>query len=172
MSAPIDRWNKPESYPKNWEERSKVAAKRIRPGESVLDVGSGSMVLHGLIPETCFYFSMDATDKWGATYILDLNAATLPDFPGPFDVVTMIGVIEYIHDTERLFDRVAACASKGIVLTYAAENWMPDIDRAYNGWVNTLKTGDILNSMKVRGFKCVGGYDNWHNHLVARFDKI
>lgn len=107
------------------------------------------MVLKGFLPPDCTYTPSDIHDRGDGCIVADLN---LGEFPlGRYDVITMIGVLEYLNDPGVALRRAGHAASR-LIFTY---NWFrPDSDdtrqqRAARGWLNHL-TADELDDEAVR----------------------
>jgi SAM-dependent methyltransferase len=86
--------------------RYQIAARYIKPGESVLDVCSGAGKLKSFIPENCTYTAMDASPEFLAilkkkgvkTIIRDLHAGWPPSIPVA-DVLTMVIALSQFRET-------------------------------------------------------------------------
>ncbi len=80
-----------------WAKRAKIAARFIRPGDVVADIGCGGMALEAFLPEGCTYMPFDITARDERTVIIDLDVEPrLPPFKA--DVITCLGVIEHLRD--------------------------------------------------------------------------
>lgn len=118
--------------------RAEYAAALIPPGSHVLDVGAGSMILREFLPAGCRYTPSDIHDRGDGCIVADLNRSEFP--PGRYDVVTMVGVLEYVFDP-RFALRCAARSASQVILTY---NWF-EADtaetlavRQTRGWISHL----------------------------------
>ena len=99
----------------------------------VLDVGAGAMTLESVLPPGSQYTPADVVARREGCLVVDLNRQQFP--PGQYDVVSFLGVLEYIHDP-RWPLRKAAEAAPSLIVSYCT-----DIsgDLAYRrglGWVN------------------------------------
>ena len=116
-----------------WSDRSAAAAKLCRSGQWVCDIGCGIQRLAAALPPGCVYLPADLHRLDPAVDSCDLNAGLLPGrHLARCDVVTLLGVIEYIFDPLRLLSALAQRAEI-VVLSYNSVE-LADVDRAGFGW--------------------------------------
>jgi len=121
---------------KAWESRARVAASHVI-GKTVVDIGCGEMLTEKFLPEGTVYIPMDLVRRDARTTVLDLNKQDVPAFEA--DTVLMLGVLEYVHDPEKVL-RDLVGKTKRIVTSYykkieddAANVFMPWVSRT--DWV-------------------------------------
>lgn len=144
-----DRWGKAESYGgAHWDDRSAQAARLVPEGARVLEIGVGKGMFRAAVAGRCRYLGADLNPLDAETLRLDLETDPLPE--GPFDLIVLMGVLEYIHR----FDEVAARlrgSGAALLISYCAipgERVTPEVvsARRERGWVNDLS---------VAGFRAV-----------------
>lgn len=92
--------------PISWQDRSEIAARFIRPGDTVLDLGCGAQTLRRFLPKSVGYIPVDCVKAHPDTWIADFDRDfTLPD--GPFNVVACMGLFPHLKDPEALLSRLA-----------------------------------------------------------------
>jgi len=145
------RWEDAASYEQFWSDRSAAAAKLCRPGQWVCDIGCGMRGLGALLPLGCTYLPADLRCWEPVVERCDLNAGLLPErHLARCEVVTLLGVIEYIYDLPRLLAALARRAET-VVLSYNSAE-LSEVDRAGYGWVNALTSEAILELLRQAGF--------------------
>lgn len=103
-----------------WTERARLASRFIDPGSRVLDLGCGLMALRRFLPDNCSYVPSDFVPRGPETEVADLNAGEFPD--GEFDVITMMGVLEYLSAPECVL-REARRHAPRLLLSYHHTRW-------------------------------------------------
>lgn len=146
-----ERWEDVASYEQFWSDRSVAAARLCGSGQWVCDIGCGMRSLGALLPPGCTYLPADLRCWEPAVERCDLNAGLLPErHLARCDVVTLLGVIEYIYDVPRLLATLARRAETVVVSYNSAE--LAEVDRAGYGWVNALTSEAILELLRQAGF--------------------
>jgi hypothetical protein len=147
-----ERWEDVASYEQFWSDRSAAAAKLCRPGQWVCDIGCGMQRLAAGLPPGCVYLPADLR-RWNPTVEgCDLNAGLLPErHLARCDVVTLLGVIEYIFDPALLLSALARRAEI-VVLSYNCVE-LADVDRAGFGWVGALTSQTLAELLRQTGFR-------------------
>jgi hypothetical protein len=121
MDAGLSKWaavatNRPKT---SWRERAELAAVFIRPGERVCDLGAGARPLKDCLPSETVYFAVDCIDELPGTHLADFNQSNFTLPPGPIDVITALGVLNYIEDLDAFFSRLTKLAPGAfIIFTY------------------------------------------------------
>ena len=147
-----DRWLNADSYEQFWSDRSVAAGALCYPGEWICDIGCGRQGLRATLPLSCVYLPADLHRWDSAVEFCDLNAGRLPNrHLARCDVVTLLGVIEYINDLPHLF-RALARRSESIVTSYNCSD-LAEVDREGFGWVNGFTTTEVLQLMGAAGFR-------------------
>lgn len=151
----VRRWANESNLFESWDTRTKLLASFIPPQSTVLEFGAGRMVLPRYLPEGCRYTPSDIVDRGQNTIVCDLNAAQLPAFPF-HDAVVFSGVLEYVHDLQRLIAHLAASCHM-IVASYAVTD-LPDqsstVSRRRHGWVNDWSSEALQALFLQNGFAC------------------
>ena len=103
----LDRWNGKASP--HDEARAAFAAQFIPAGAVVLDIGCGAMALERALPPGCHYQPCDRTARDHRTILSDLAAGEVADAAAAeADIVTLLGVVEYLPDVAGAMARLAA----------------------------------------------------------------
>jgi hypothetical protein len=116
----------------SWRDRAQLAAAFLRPGDIVCDLGAGSQPLRGFLPEGSKYIPVDCVDTLPGTHLADFDA---PDFTLPaqnFNVLTALGVLNWLKDEEAFLVRLSELAEgKFFIFTYdlwAAQRQLGSLD--------------------------------------------
>jgi hypothetical protein len=127
------RWSDPAALEPAWDARAELAANFIPAGAHVLDLGCGIMSLQRFLPYGCSYRGCDLVARDPQTIICDFNMGEFPtDAAADADILSVLGVLEYIADAEAFFAHLRA-ASCDVVLSYCAVDLSGSIDRAALG---------------------------------------
>jgi len=121
-----------------WEERLKIMAARIVPGEVVIDVGAGSRALRGLISPDCLYLPLDCVETSPIFYDFDSRGSP-PCLKA--DTAVMSGILEYLYGPRHALATVAKWAPR-ILLSYAVASGNIE-DRVKNGWVSHMTRAEL-----------------------------
>ena len=147
-----ERWEDATSYERFWSDRSAAAATLCQPGQWVCDIGCGMQGLRALLPLGCTYLPSDLRRWSAAVEVCDLNIGLLPQrHLVRCDVVTLLGVIEYIFDPLRLLIALRQRAET-VVLSYNCVE-LADVERAGFGWVNALTSEAVVDLVRQAGFR-------------------
>ena len=120
-STNLDGWRQValQEAKEGWRDRAQLAAAFLRPGDIVCDLGAGAQPLRGFLPEGAQYLPVDCVDTLPGTHLADFN---LPDFTLPsqdFNVITALGVVNWLKDEEQFLDRLSELAEgKFCIFTY------------------------------------------------------
>mmetsp|Transcript_24673 Transcript_24673/g.41380 ORF Transcript_24673/g.41380 Transcript_24673/m.41380 type:complete len:404 (-) Transcript_24673:364-1575(-) len=141
----------------------------------VLDIGCGPFFfVSKFLPETVAYTPCDIVKRDERTYVIDLNLKDdevgVPnpdgDVPDSLDtirrkvgsevnLITMLGVAEYVADVPRLFQVLKRFACP-IMITYSTLEMVPD--RSYrkriNGWISHYSSTDLMQLIRKSNFNC------------------
>lgn len=129
----LERWRDPASVTGFWDARAAIAARYIPDGVCVLDLGAGAMELQRFLAANCVYVPCDVVPRAPGALAADLNKGEFP--AGTYDWITVLGVLEYIHDVGGLLARMAGAAPNAIV-TYCLDTAGIAAVRRGMGWVN------------------------------------
>jgi hypothetical protein len=139
----FERWSNPAALEPAWDRRAAFAANFIAGGARVLDLGCGQMALRRFLPNGCNYQPCDLIARDPSTIVCDFNASEFPEAAAEkADVITMLGVLEYIVDVDSFFARLQR-AKCDVVLSYCATEFTGAIDRAALGWINHFSFHDL-----------------------------
>ena len=115
---------------KSWTDRAELAASFLRVGDAVCDLGAGAHTLKMVLPEGIGYIPVDCTDKIPGTYVCDFNDPQFQLPAEPYNVVTALGVLNYLLDLDLFMNRLSAeCHGKFFIFTY--DLWK--LDERYKG---------------------------------------
>jgi hypothetical protein len=135
----------------------------VRPGDVVIDLGSGPRAFERHLPSGCGYVPVDVVPRGPGSVVCDLNRDQLPDLQGDF--VLMSGVLEYVHDLPRFLAWTARTAARGAV-SYACSELFPDLrDRRAHGWVNQLTEAELRSALAAAGWDVLEDAE-WSNQHV------
>ena len=133
--------------------RAALAASFIRPGTRVLDLGCGAMILRDRLPEGCAYTPSDVWKRHPEIVVANLNERVFPE--GEWDIVAMLGVIEYLEDPSWVL-RTARARARNLLITCPL--W--PIVNAYNirhpearAQVNYFRRADFISLLKRAGWR-------------------
>ena len=144
------RWARPDSLATQWDSRAKIAADLIGPGAPrVLDIGAGAMALTGFLPPQAAYVPADVARRSDDCHVVDLNAGEFP--PGAYDVVSFLGVLEYIHDPAWPL-RKATEAAPLLIVSYCTETGQNTAYRRGLGWVNDFTRDGFEALLRANGW--------------------
>jgi hypothetical protein len=128
-----------------WQDRAQLAAAFLRPGDAVCDLGAGAQPLRSFLPEGSKYIPVDCVDALPGTYLADFNT---PDFTLPdqdFNVLTALGVVNWLKDEEAFLNRLSTLAEgKFFIFTYdlwGAQQELSSLDgcmAVFSRYVRTL----------------------------------
>lgn len=149
-SSDLPRWSEPANLKSAWKSRAKIVAALIAPGSVVLDLGCGAMDLEAELAADCVYLPADLVARDARTIIIDLNTGRLPNATA--DVVTMLGVLEYVHQPDNLFRSLARRWSR-VVLSYNPADLDNERDRHSHGWFNALRSAELVTLAARHGYR-------------------
>jgi hypothetical protein len=134
-----------------WRDRAQLAAAFLRPGDIVCDLGAGAQPLRSFLPEGAQYIPVDCVDTLPGTYLADFNA---PDFTLPpldFNVITALGVVNWLKDEEAFLARLSQLAEgKFFIFTYdlwAAQRELGSLEgcmAVFSRYVRNLESAIVL----------------------------
>jgi hypothetical protein len=152
-SPGLRRWSEAEDLAAAAERRCRFAARFLRSGLRVIDLGCGRMDV-----ERCFapsvYVPVDHVQRDARTRLIDPEATPLP--PAWLDriqVATMLGVIEYLTDPVAV---MRGLASRGVALlaSYRAVD-LPSSKQAIPaaGRINTFDVAAVEGMARTAGYR-------------------
>ncbi|MDY7230445.1 class I SAM-dependent methyltransferase [Hyalangium rubrum] len=143
-------WADPASVQGRWTERAQLAADMVSPGSSVLDIGAGGMAVRRLLHPACRYTPSDFVQRSEDCIVADLNAGQFP--PGRWDVVTMLGVLEYIQEPAAVLTRIGAAAPR-LVMSYCCRKGASIAYRRKLTWVNDFTPDELDVLLRQTGWR-------------------
>lgn len=161
------RWGAPSSYKPDWAARSTIAAKHVRDGARVLEIGTGSGAFRQLVSDRCHYTGADLQPIDRQTLALNLENDPIP--LGPWDMIVLLGVLEYLYDPLGALTKIGAEA-KSVLFSYCVPCG-PDAlpQRRERGWTNALSEDELMAAMNAMGFtvsareslNATGDFEQW-----------
>jgi hypothetical protein len=167
----VERWRNPASHYEAWQQRGKLLAGFVRPGERVFEFGAGRSVLPAELPAGCRYVGSDAAPLKAGVVTFDLNAPTLVRIQG-HDVAVFSGVLEYVHDLGRLTAFLSS-DFRSVVCSYAAmgDGSPEEIGRRrYSGWVNDVTVAEFCALFQRAGYRLTQQAE-WSGQTLFRWDR-
>ena len=147
------RWSNAAALDAAWDGRAELAAQFIPAGTRVLDLGCGKMSLRRFLPYGCSYRGCDLVARDAQTIVCDFNAGEFPtDAAADTDVISVLGVLEYVVDTEGFFAHLRA-SKRDVVLSYCPTDLTGPMDRASLGWMTHLSFLDLAQLFDRHGYR-------------------
>lgn len=171
QASDVERWLDSRNLNPNWDMRAARAAALIPAGARVLDLGAGRQVLRDLLATGCRYVPADLMARTPDVIVVDVNRGEFP--PGRYDVVTALGLFEYVHDISDLLVKMRQAATAALV-SYSIDCGEPREDRLKCGWVNALTRQAFAETLRTAGWAIVAeqilwafpsGGEQWLFHL-------
>ena len=151
------RWSNPDLLSPDWNGRARFASGFIRPGLSILDIGCGAMAVEAIFAASG-YTPCDVVARDERTRVIDLNDAALPtEWLTDIDLVTMLGVFEYLSDSRAVM-RTIAESGKPLVTSYNPIDFGPETDRAGDGWLSSFTIAEFEAAARDSGLSIVWRY--------------
>jgi len=148
----VERWSEPENLKTTWARRAQVAARLILPNTRLLDLGCGAMDLESFLDPSVTYIPADVVRRDERTLICDLNAGTLPQIH--VEVITLLRVLEYIHDVADPFERLRQMQA-AVICSYNPVG-LGSTSRREQGWFNDFTSAELCAKAVKAGFRLVG----------------
>lgn len=143
------RWSDPAQLEAAWNARAQQTAAYVPVGARVLDLGCGAMALEKFLPPGTSYQPCDLVARDQRTIVCDFNKGEFPPV-GSADIVTMLGVLEYIFDAPAFLARLAGL-KRPVVMSYCAAD-LAQLDRSALGWVNAFTVHELATLLQQAGF--------------------
>lgn len=148
----VARWANKVNLLRQWSGRAEIVASLITAPNIVLDLGCGEMDLERHLTPGVIYQPSDIVSRDERTIVCDLNKNEVPDFKA--SIVTMLGVLEYIHDPKALLDRLAA-RWPTLLMTYYPTDFDGKRDRFAHGWFSALTSAELVATAGAVGYDLV-----------------
>ena len=147
------RWKRVESFEQGWTRRAAFAAAMCSDSRVVCDIGCGTQTLRSFLSEDVTYLPADL-NKWSDdTMLCDVARKQLPvEYLSRADTVTMLGVLEYIHNPAWLFCELSGYC-RTLIVSYSPSdlqrrNWHSMwLGRSGEGWLNSLTVGQLVEML-------------------------
>jgi hypothetical protein len=163
-------WAESPTYANSaWAERAHKAAQLITSPCSVLDVGAGAMDLRQFLPAGSRYHPADLRKTSEETTVVDLNRGEFPK--GTYDVITMLGLLEYLDAPESALKAARLHAPK-LVVSYSAFTFVTPWQKARRSKYhrkNFLRMG-VVHRMLANAGWTVEASINLHRRPFRRSD--
>lgn len=143
------RWSTTPPAHMSWNYRARWAARLIRPGSRVLDLGCGTMALRDFLPEGCTYVPADIVKRSEDTHLIELNRGVWPDVTA--DVVVALGLLEYVFDVRAFMAGARRCGAE-LIFSYSlhAKAGAANTEaRLRMGWLSDFSLSEILAAMEA-----------------------
>ncbi len=130
-----------------------MAARYVVDAARVLVIGAGTGNFRAQVEHRCQYTGADLQPVSPDILTLNLEVDPLPR--GPWDVVVLLGVLEYIHDIHGTLTNIFAAADM-VVLSYCCARAV-DVraTRLARGWVSALEEQDLCARAAAAGLLLV-----------------
>ncbi|MEI6177402.1 MAG: hypothetical protein WCS43_10970 [Verrucomicrobiota bacterium] len=163
------RWSSDDSLNPNWDERTIMLGRYIRPGDRVIEFGAGKMALRNVLPEGCTYLATDIVSREPGMLAVDLNQLPLPDL-GKHDIAVFSGVFEYLTDVSAVLSVVGPMVNR-IAASYMVFENKPDVvRRRANGCVNDYTEAGFIELFGPLGFSLTDKAQ-WKQQVLFYFEK-
>ena len=162
------RWEDARQLDPAWDGRAQIAAARIPRGAAVLDLGCGAMALERFLPTGCSYQPCDLAARDARTIVCDFNAGEFPTDVA-CDIVSVLGVLEYIYDAPAFLAKLAAL-NRPVVMSYCMAGERGPADRRALGWVNDFAREQLGALLAAAGFGRITGEEVTPGQLLLRIE--
>jgi len=138
------RWCRPPNLVQGAEMRASMVMPYLLRRGTLIDVGAGTMRLFQKLPIAVKYTPLDIVRFSKKTVIADLNQNQFPR--GHWDMATLLGVLEYVHDVDCLFARLRTSVDHlyityhGVPLRLSCDHE----DRRASGYVNDHSEEELV----------------------------
>jgi hypothetical protein len=136
---------------------------------TLLDLGAGEMHLETLLPAGSVYIPADLEPLDERCLRVDLNTDSVPR--GPYQVVSLLGVAEYLFDLPRILGEVRS-ESESLLLSYCCvTDRSPEVlaARRRTGWANAYTDDELIGLARELGWRLTRSSDyNEHRGFVQR----
>lgn len=108
------------------------------------------MALRAHLAPNCTYFPADVVARSPDCQVVDLNSRQFPS--GRYDYVTLLGVLEYIHDCPWVLTQIRN-AAPNLIVTYCTATSGDIKSRRGMGWVNDFTDAEFRSLIVGCGWK-------------------
>ncbi|RBN50305.1 methyltransferase domain-containing protein [Flavobacterium psychrolimnae] len=159
----IERWSVNNSLYENWNQRTALLATFLSETAKIIEFGAGAMYLKQLIKPTQTYVASDIVKRFPETLVFDLNGQLDIDL-SLYDTIIFSGVLEYIYDIERLFEKMKKEKINQIILSYCCSDVMK-VSREKNGWLSDYTQIQLESIFKKNNYKIVN-HQIWEKQTI------
>jgi hypothetical protein len=163
----LERWENNKELLENWNERTCLMARMVPENANVIEFGAGNMVLKNYLPSNCNYQGSDIVQRSPEMKVCDLNVG-IGFSLGPYDTAVFSGVLEYVYDVDRIFDRLNGEINR-VVLSYACYDHFP-VNRERMGWLSDYKKEELERIFHKYNYK-IKIYEEWRRQSVFKLEK-
>jgi len=154
----LDRWRDTTStWGEQHPQRALLTSQFIAGGQSVLDIGAGTMVLKRFLHKGCRYQPCDLFARSPECLVADLNKKEFPQ--GRYDWVVMLGVLQYIYDPAWAVEQCLKVANRAAIAytpIFPFEHVSNSLEwRKAHDWVNHYDVNNFIALVETAG---------WHVH--------
>ena len=131
--------------------RARIAARLVRPGSRVLDLGCGAMVLREHLPPGCTYIPADLVKRSEDTHLIELNKGLWPLVRA--DVTVALGLAEYLHDIDAFLAGTCRCAPELLFSYHVRTSGSEEarLSRLTQGWLSDLSLSSLIAASESAG---------------------
>ncbi len=167
MKSDKERWEKSTELHDNWDERTKILAKFIKPNSHVIEFGAGNKSLLRFLPPNCVYSSSDIVKRYPDTLVCDLNESINFDLVA-FNTAIFSGVLEYVYSIDNVFGQLSG-KIENVILSYACAD-ISGANRLKQGWLSDYRKEDLEIIFKKYNYK-VEDYREWNKQSIYKLSK-
>ena len=147
-------WKKPQSLSPRWERRTKFICELI-PNKitKILDIGAGEGFLKHYLPPSIEYIPLDIIARDNSYLEFNLNNFEFPNIKN-IDLITALGVFEYIEDTNWLISKIKETTPNLLVTYCCAHNNLTESSanmRRKNRWINSYNEKEFEDLLEKFG---------------------
>jgi hypothetical protein len=164
----INRWKKNEELFQDWDERTLILGSFIIPNATIIEFGSGNMILKTDLKTYKSYTPSDVVKRFEDTIVCDLNQVINFDIT-KFDTAIFSGVLEYIYDIDTVFAQLGETV-KQVVLSYCCAD-IVKLSRDKNGWLSDYKRSELEAIFKKYNYR-IENYQEWRNQSLYDLRKL
>lgn len=156
------RWKQNDVLHENWNERTAILADFINPQSKIIEFGAGNMYLKDYL-KPANYTPTDIVKRFDETILCNLNETIYIDL-SKYQTAVFSGVLEYVHDIDKIFNQLNEFAVKQIVLSYCCSD-INTASRELNGWFSDLTKKEIESVFEKYKYNILD-YKEWNEQSI------
>ncbi len=156
------RWAKTEELYSNWDERTAILAKLVKPESNIIEFGAGNLALKKFLSTTCSYTPSDIHKRSEETLLCDLNDKLEIDL-SQYNTAVFSGVLEYVYDIDKVFDQIKSSIDF-VVLSYACSD-ISNANRLKRGWLSDYSKIELENIISKHNYE-IESITEWRNQSI------